>query len=131
MEIFVEDLRFVGHHGVHEDERREGRQFRADLRVVIDRRTQRGADAIESTVDYRRLAEIVVEVGEGRSYKLIERLAEQMLDTVFERFPRVERAELTLRKYTRGVPGAPESVGVRRSCDRDSIAKCEGEPPRH
>ncbi len=112
MEIFVENLEFVGHHGVYEEEKREGRQFRADLVVELAEPAAVETDAIEDTVDYRGLADTILEVGRGPSCQLIEHLGDRMLTHLFERFSRIRRAELTLRKFATGVPGAPESVGI-------------------
>lgn len=119
MRIFVENLEFVGHHGVYEEERREGRQFAADLAVELDAPPATETDDIDDTIDYRGLAEIVLEVGTGPSHHLLERLGDAMLDLVFERYANVKAAELTLRKYATGVPGAPESVGIALERRRD------------
>jgi dihydroneopterin aldolase len=112
MRIFVEHLEFVGHHGVYEEERREGRRFAADLSVDVNRPAGARTDDIEDTLDYRALADVILEVGEGPSRHLIERLASEMLDRLFEEYAAIRAAELTLRKYATGVPGAPDSVGI-------------------
>lgn len=119
MKIFVEKLEFVGHHGVYEEEQREGRKFQVDLTVELASPRAVETDDIRDTVDYRGLADAVLEVGEGPSCHLIEHLGEKMLDGVFERFPRVRHAELTVRKFATGVPGAPESVGIEMARARD------------
>ncbi|MFB6351309.1 MAG: dihydroneopterin aldolase [Bradymonadaceae bacterium] len=124
MKIFVENLKFVGHHGVYDEEQREGRQFRADLTVELEEPPAVDTDDIEDTVDYRGLADTLLEVGRGPSCHLIEHLGDRMLTHLFERFPRIRRASLTLRKFATGVPGAPESVGLTmertRSGDADN-----------
>jgi len=118
MEIFVENLEFVGHHGVYEEEQREGRQFRADLRVELEEPPAVDTDDIDDTVDYRGLADTILEIGRGPSCHLIEHLGDRMLTHLFERFSRIERANLTLRKYATGVPGAPEAVGLTMTRER-------------
>jgi dihydroneopterin aldolase len=110
--IFVENLDFVGYHGVYEEERRDGRRFRVDLGVDVQRPEGASSDELDHTVDYRGLAEVVLSVGEGESYQLIERMGDEMLERLFTRFPSVTTAELTIRKFATGVPGAPECVGV-------------------
>jgi dihydroneopterin aldolase len=113
MQIFVEGLEFRGAHGVYPEERRQGRRFRADVRVEVDAGHAADSDDLGDTLDYRDLAEIVLEHGDGPSCHLIERLAEQIVDTILERHASVEHVWLTLRKYADGVPGEPECVGVR------------------
>ncbi len=120
MQIFVENLEFVGHHGVYEEEQREGRQFRADLVVELAEPEAVETDDIEDTVDYRGLADTLLEIGRGPSCQLIEHLGDQMLTELFERFSRIRHAELTLRKFATGVPGAPESVGITMERNRNT-----------
>ena len=112
MRIFVEKLHFVGYHGVYEEERRDGRRFRVDLSVEVDGPEGAASDELDQTVDYRGLAEVVLSVGEGESYKLIERMGDEILCRLFDRFPAVATADLTIRKFATGVPGAPECVGI-------------------
>lgn len=121
MKIFVENLEFVGHHGVYEEEQREGRQFQADLVVELRAPEALETDDIDDTVDYRGLADTVLEIGRGPSCHLIEHLGERMLDHVLGRFDRVRRAQLTLRKFATGVPGAPECVGITMSKQRSEL----------
>lgn len=113
MRIFVEQLEFVGYHGVYAEERRDGRRFRVDLSVQVDEPRASHTDELDHTVDYRGLAEILVAVGTAESYRLIERMGDEMLTRVFETFPAVRSAELTIRKFATGVPGAPDCVGIQ------------------
>ncbi|MGM0554760.1 MAG: dihydroneopterin aldolase [Myxococcota bacterium] len=121
MKIFVEQLEFVGRHGVYEEERREGRRFQVDLEVDTRNDEAQRTDALDKTVDYRGLAEIIVAVGHHESFKLIERLAEEILARVFDAFDDIDRAEITIRKFASGVPGSPAAVGVtlERRSDRN------------
>lgn len=112
MKIFIEQLEFVGRHGVYEEERREGRRFQVDLEVETDTLDAQRTDALSNTVDYRGLADIIVDVGREESFQLIERLAEEVLARVFDTFAGVEHARITIRKFASGVPGSPAAVGV-------------------
>jgi dihydroneopterin aldolase len=120
MKIFVEQLEFVGRHGVYEEERREGRRFQVDLEVVTDAGGAQHTDSLSETVDYRGLAEIIVNVGRGDSFELIERLAEEILARIFDTFDGVEHARITIRKFATGVPGSPAAVGV--TLERDGAS---------
>lgn len=113
MHIFVEKLEFVGAHGVYEAERREGRRFQVDLEVDIGEMLAVRDDKLEHTLDYRDLAEIILAVGTGESYQLVERIGAEILTRVFDQYTEVLSADLTIRKYATEVPGDPECVGVR------------------
>ncbi len=112
MNIFVESLEFIGAHGVYDHERDEGRKFSVDLLVKVEAKGE-AADDIDETVDYRKLAEIILEVGHGESLSLIETMARLIIDSVMQRFKTVTFATVTVRKKATGVPGDPKWVGVK------------------
>jgi len=57
-----------------------------------------------------------VAIGTGESHHLLESLARQMLEGVRERFPRVRRMQLELRKLNPPTcPGHPAYAAVRMS----------------
>ncbi len=112
MRIFVENLEFVGAHGVYEEERVEGRRFKVDLEVEVSDAESSVTDDLGDTLDYRELAGIVVEVAQGPSRALIEKLAGKILTIVFARCPQVKWARVRIKKAATGVPGNPEYVGV-------------------
>ena len=118
MKIFVENLEFVGSHGVYEGERREGRRFSVDLSVDIEDGDGIEEDRISETIDYRDLAGVITDIGEGESVRLIESLADRILSRVFDEFERVHHASVTVRKFAPGVPGSPESVGIEMARSR-------------
>ncbi len=118
MQIFVEALQFVGKHGIYEEEQRDGRRFSIDLVVEVEDRGDTDADEIDTTVDYRGLAEVIHHNGTETSVKLIETLGKNILDQVFSTWSEVQAADLTIRKYATGVPGDPEWVGIALSRQR-------------
>ena len=120
-QILVEGLEFTGKHGVYEDERREGRRFRVDLRVDVDTRSAAITEALDDAVDYRGLAEVIIEIGTGPSKTLVETLSHQMIDEIFLRFPQVIRVGLTLKKFATGVPGDPVCVGIHLRKTREGF----------
>lgn len=107
----VHGLRFLGYHGVYDEERRDGNQFNVDVVVEVDTHAPGSSDTLGDTVDYRDISQAVLEVGQGPSRHLIESMADAMAALILERLP-VSAVEITLRKYAKGVPGDPEWVGL-------------------
>lgn len=120
LKVFVDNLEFMGRHGVYEEERRDGRRFQVDLIVSLDEEGSANSDALEHTLDYRRLAEIILEVGHGKSHLLVEKMAGEILGSLFERYGEVKAATVTIRKFATGVPGDPRCVGIELSRTRPS-----------
>ena len=84
-----------GRHGVEADERERGQRFVFDVWIDVDDAAL--SDRIEDAVDYREVADAVREVSDGRTYALLEALADAVARTLLERFP-VARARVRVRK---------------------------------
>ena len=97
MTIELQGIELFAHHGVLESERVEGQRFLVDLELEPANDTAAGSDRIEDAVDYREILAVVVEIGEGRRFDLLEALASELVDTLLERLPLV-RARVRVRK---------------------------------
>jgi dihydroneopterin aldolase len=105
-------LEIFGHHGVNEDERRDGQRFLYDLSLDVG---DAGAgDRIEDAVDYRAVATCVREVSEARAYHLLEALAAAVADALLEQFP-VASVHVRVRKPDVRLPVEHAAVSVERS----------------
>jgi dihydroneopterin aldolase len=105
-------LEIFGHHGVNEDERRDGQRFLYDLRLEVG--DAGASDRIEDAVDYREVAACVREVSDGRAYHLLEALAAAVADALLERFP-VAAVRVRVRKPDVRLPVEHAAVSVERS----------------
>ena len=72
MIVEVHGLELFGRHGVNDDERRDGQTFLFDVTLDINEPRE---DAIDATVDYRKVRDILAAVNEAESYRLLETLA--------------------------------------------------------
>ncbi|RME76397.1 MAG: dihydroneopterin aldolase [Planctomycetota bacterium] len=111
-EIVLEGIAFLGHHGVYEQERREGRRFEVDIRCELEPLPGFETDRLEDTIDYTQLARIAVEEGTGASVQLVERLAARIAERCLA-LEGLRSVEVTVRKKAHGVPGDPRWVAVR------------------
>ncbi len=111
-ELHVRRIEFVGHHGVGEQERAEGRRFRVDAVVTIGDVRGFSSDRIGDTVDYRKIAAIIVDEGQKGSCHLVEHLSERIATRCLA-LANVLAVDLTVYKHAPDVVGGPEWVGVR------------------
>lgn len=121
-QIHVRGLTILAPHGVYDEERREGRQFRVDLDAHVPIAQAGEQDALLKTVDYRVLCEAIVRVLNGPSKNLIESLATEIVQEVLESAPAVERVRVTVWKRALGVPGDPQEVGVTIDRPREALS---------
>lgn len=95
--LAVRGLRFQGHHGVLDFERRDGQPFVIDLVLGLDTTAAAASDDLSDTVDYGGLVAAVQRAVEQDPVDLIETLA-QRIAAVCLVDERVEWAEVTVHK---------------------------------
>jgi dihydroneopterin aldolase len=114
--IRISGIRAYGRHGVETHERAAPQPFDIDVVVDIDLGAAGRSDDLADTVDYARVHERLVAVVADTSFALVERLASELLDLVFDD-RRVRHAEVTVAK-PQVLAGATPSVTLSRSNPR-------------
>jgi dihydroneopterin aldolase len=110
--VFVRGLEFEASHGYTAAERRATRRFRVSLELRTPLRLPAQSDRLPDTIDYRRVCEIAVRIGTESTFRLLERLAARIAESIQEVYPRADVA-VELEKLAPPCPGCPESCGVR------------------
>lgn len=116
--IFIHALKSEAIIGIFEWERQVKQTVYVDLEMAMDVRKAAASDAIEDTLNYKRVAKRLVSFIEGSSFHLVETLAERIAMLVLEEFG-VESVRVVLSK-----PGALRSsrdVGVVLERDRGDV----------
>jgi dihydroneopterin aldolase len=80
--ILLQSMRFLGRHGVSDEERELPQEIEVDLEVEADLRAAGADDDLEKTVNYSPLIRICAAVVEERSFKLLEAIAEAIATEV-------------------------------------------------
>lgn len=109
--IFIEDIRFYGHHGVTDAEQSVGAWFSVDVELALDLTPASVSDDLGATVDYAEVARRVVEVGTNGRVNLMERLAALVAEALLREFP-LQTVRVRVRKLTSPIPGIPGVPGV-------------------
>jgi dihydroneopterin aldolase len=94
MTVEVVGVEIFGRHGANEGERRDGQTFLFDVAIELDEPKE---DAIEATVDYRALRDLIRETSDARTYTLIESLAAAVADAIVGSLP-VRTVKVRVRK---------------------------------
>jgi len=120
--IFIEGIKFHGFHGHTRLEREVGIRLAVDVTLEADLDRAGRSDRVGDTLDYRRIHERVLEVGRGRSHKLLESFAHTLIEALLAEFP-VDRVTVRVRKETPVLEGIVEAVGVELSRARGKAGK--------
>lgn len=113
--ITLRGIRARGFHGVFAEERREGQTFVVDVALEVDLGPAAAADDLSLTVDYGRVAAVIVDEITGQPCGLIETLATRIAGRLLGD-GRVHTVEVTVHKPDApvGVPFDDVTVTVRR-----------------
>jgi dihydroneopterin aldolase len=113
--LVLSKLTFEGRHGATENERKSLRTFEVDVEIDAPLEQARQSDDLGDTIDYRVVAEIIVELGTMETHHLLESLGGRMLDALGARFPSAT-FRIELRKLNPpACPGHPAYAAVRLS----------------
>ena len=110
-EISLNDLVFHAFHGVYEEERKLGNEFRVTLSVRILCIPDHKLDDLNNTISYAELYEIV-EKEMKTPRNLIETLALDIATNIKERYPAVLSGNITITKVHPPIEGMTGSASV-------------------
>lgn len=110
--LFVEDIRFYGHHGVAAAEQEVGAWFSVDVELALDLTPAALSDDVEATVDYGAVVRRVVTLATEQRVRLIERLAGLLTEALLREFPARE-VTVRVRKLTAPLGGIAAVPGVQ------------------
>jgi dihydroneopterin aldolase len=113
--IRIRNIQFQGRHGASADERRSVRRFQLDVDLIVDTSRAADSDRLADTINYHDVCGLLVELGSSRPYRLLEKLAAEMVRAIREKWPQVDAVELELRKLHPPCPGNPDYTAVRVS----------------
>ena len=115
--IKIKNIKVFAYHGCLDEEGKIGSDYRIDLKVKGDLSHSAKTDALKDTVDYVHLNKIVKEEMAIRS-KLLETVAERILNRVLDELLIVQKATVDVSKINPPIGGNVQMVTVRRSKSR-------------
>jgi dihydroneopterin aldolase len=84
--ITIVDLEVFFHVGISDEERANPQRLLLTLDMEFDFSSAALSDRLSRTIDYFAVAQWLLKYGEGRSWKLIEKLASEVADDVLAQF---------------------------------------------
>src|SRR5687768_757925 len=109
--IALEGLEFHAFHGVYPHERESGNWFEIDIAVEADFSEGAAQDDLRGTVNYETLFRLVKEEMEQPS-KLLETVAEKIVNDVITELPSVSMVELKISKLNPPIGGKCKKASV-------------------
>ena len=115
--IRLHNIRVHSNHGCLEEEAKIGSDYRVDLTITANLNISAQTDELSDTVDYVHLNLIVEEEMAIRS-KLLEHVAERILNRIFKELIIVTEAVIAVSKINPPIGGDVEMVTIERTKKR-------------
>jgi len=96
--IILKDLGFYGYHGVFAEEATLGQRFFIDLELGADLSLPAATDRLSTGTSYADIYDVVKAAFEGKRMKLLEAVAQNVIDAIFEAFQQVDWVIIRVRK---------------------------------
>jgi dihydroneopterin aldolase len=93
--IMLTGMEFYGYHGVFPEENKLGQRFLVDVELFLPLDRAGRTDQIDDTINYAEVFFLIQRIVEGRTFKLIETLAEHIATELLQTYTNIN--ELTVR----------------------------------
>jgi dihydroneopterin aldolase len=107
MKIKINYRILFGHHGVYEEEKKNGQNFEISLSCKLSGHSSE--DSIDQTVDYSAVMNTARDVFNKKNYNLIESLADDISSRVLLDFEMLTKVTVSIKK-----PNAPIDYNLNR-----------------
>lgn len=120
LEISLDKMRFYAYHGVLEQERAVGNHYELSLRFEINKYSSLESDALNDTISYAEVYELISECME-RPSQLLEHVAGRIVRCLFDRFEEIQHIKLKLSKQKPPISGDLQSASVHLELFRGEL----------
>lgn len=105
--ITIEKLEVFGNHGVFKEENILGQKFVVSLNLYTDTRKAGLTDNLECSINYGEVSNLVEEFFQNYTFKLIEKVAEELAQKLLLAYSLLEKVDVKIAK-----PWAPIAIPV-------------------
>jgi 7,8-dihydroneopterin aldolase/epimerase/oxygenase len=107
-------MEFYAYHGYHAEEQILGNKFIVDVTIDADTSDAEENDELSRTINYFEVYKLVKMEMSIKS-KLLEHVATRIIDTIYEAFPNIIKAEVTVSKLNPPLEGKVDRVSITLS----------------
>ena len=116
--IQVEGINVYGTHGVYEQEKKKGQEFRIDLQIELRENILNfenyKSESFNNSVNYENLVNEVINVSDNNSFDLIETFAYEILNSL-KKYNNISKATVTVHKPNSPLKELVEDISVTAS----------------
>lgn len=122
--IEIKDLEVFAKHGVFPEENALGQKFILSAVLYTDTRKAGQTDDLSQSVHYGEVSHLIKKIVEESTWKLLEKIAEELARAILQTYPLVRRTDITVKKPWApiGLPLKTVSVTISRGWHTAYIA---------
>lgn len=117
--IRLKNAIFYGYHGVYTSEQNSGGRFEVDVELYCDISEAAKSDSLSNTIDYEQVYNFLKDLITEKKFFLIEALASKIAHGLIEKFEKVQKVVVKVRKPSPPVGGVVDCVEVEVEMKRD------------
>ena len=110
--VQLRGIRVMGYCGTLPEEQENRQEFEIDLDLEADQTRAGQTDDLADAVDYGPLCEAIAVIAEHERFFLIEKMAQRIVDQLFESDSKIDAMTITLRKLNPPVEVAINTAAV-------------------
>ncbi|MFN3315362.1 MAG: dihydroneopterin aldolase [Raineya sp.] len=104
MKIILENIEFFAYHGYYDEEQKIGNKYTIDICIEANLQQAAKSDKLADTINYEKLYQIVAKEM-ATPARLLEHIAQKIIDTIFHNFAQVEAIEIAVGKHNPPIGG--------------------------
>ena len=116
--IQLEGIDVYGTHGIYDQEKMNGQNFRIDLLIELKENILNfgnyKSESFENTINYENLVNEVINVSDNNSFDLIETFAYEILNSL-RKYNKISKATVTIHKPNSPLKELVEDISVTAS----------------
>lgn len=116
--IIIKNLKLFCYHGVNPEEKIDGQNFVFDIESSVDLSTPCATDNVDDTVSYAKMIKTVRRVAQSQKDNLIERVAQRIIDALFEEYEKIQKIKVTVMKPEAPIKAEFDYVAVQLERER-------------
>ena len=110
--IILKNMAFYGYHGNLESEKAQGQRFYVDVEIKTDLTKPGQTDALEDSINYVEVYDMVASIMTGESCNLLEHIGALIADTLYQHFQGIIGLSVTVRKPSVPIVGVLDYVEI-------------------
>ena len=116
--IIIKNLKLFCYHGVNPEEKVDGQNFIFDVEAGVDLTGPCATDNVDDTVSYAKMIKTVRQVAQSQKDDLIERVAQRIIDALFEEYEKIQVIRITVMKPEAPIKAEFDYVAVQIERER-------------